>query len=103
MATAGRCFPLHYLDPQEQKALAPADFPAALASSFTAHPTVEVACDDGRTGSKSKDKAKAMLEALSLSVPLGPSPFHRLLLHALCQYWRLRSKSECLQREKRGK
>eukprot|EP00904_Undaria_pinnatifida_P012368 jgi/Undpi1/8261/HiC_scaffold_25.g10731.m1 len=60
----------------------PADMPPALRSALRAKPTVERGVGLGHSASA------------TLLVPLGPSPFHRLLLHALCQYQMLRSKSE---------
>lgn len=71
---------------RDHKALTPVDLPAALATALAAHPTVEL---ELVASGSSKERL-----APTLSVPLGPSPFHRLLLHALCQYRRLRSKSE---------
>eukprot|EP00903_Cladosiphon_okamuranus_P012159 g11406.t1 len=56
---------------------APSETPEALRSALASRPTVEHA-EGGAI----------------LLVPLGPSPFHRLLLHALCQYQKLPSKSE---------
>lgn len=57
--------------------------PPALCSALAAMPAVvESTASAGATATA------------TLLVPLGPSPFHRLLLHALCQYQRLRSKSE---------
>lgn len=63
--------------------------PEALRSALASRPTVEV---------EAKAEAGKPAEAgATLLVPLGPSPFHRLLLHALCQYRRLRSRSESIR------
>ncbi|CAN0229955.1 unnamed protein product [Ascophyllum nodosum] len=67
-----------------------ADVGAALAASLMSRPTVEGKVEGD---SKGKGSGEAATET-TLLVPLGPSPFHRLLLHALCQYWKLRSRSE---------
>lgn len=69
--------------PQHRQVVASVDMPAALSSALAAHPTVVMA------GSEKSARA-------TLLVPLGPSPFHRLLLHAVCQYRNLRSRSELL-------
>ncbi|CAM9394754.1 unnamed protein product [Pylaiella littoralis] len=61
----------------------PSELPAALRSALASRPTVELA-----TGESAADAGATLL------VPVGPSPFHRLLLHALCQYRKLRSRSE---------
>ncbi|CAM9738051.1 unnamed protein product [Scytosiphon promiscuus] len=63
---------------------APTNMPPGLRSALASLPTVEdaAAVPEAKGGSA------------TLLVPLGPSPFHRLLLHALCQYRKLRSRSE---------
>lgn len=63
----------------------PSELPAALGSALASRPTVVV---ELKAEGNSADAGGALL------VPVGPSPFHRLLLHALCQYRRLRSRSE---------
>ncbi|CAB1119158.1 unnamed protein product [Ectocarpus sp. CCAP 1310/34] len=60
--------------------------PSALRSALASLPKVEVKKEAG--------KSSEAAAGATLLVPLGPSPFHRLLLHALCQYQKLRSKSE---------
>ncbi|CAM9968266.1 unnamed protein product [Ectocarpus fasciculatus] len=64
----------------------PAEMPSALCLALASPPKVEVSKEAGKS-------AEAGAGA-TLLVPLGPSPFHRLLLHALCQYQKLRSRSE---------
>ncbi|CAM9850205.1 unnamed protein product, partial [Ectocarpus sp. 13 AM-2016] len=64
----------------------PTEMPPALRSALASPPKVEVRKEAGKSS-----QAGA---GVTLLVPLGPSPFHRLLLHALCQYQKLRSKSE---------
>lgn len=56
--------------------------PEALRSALASRPRVEA------------EAGKPVGVRGALLVPLGPSPFHRLLLHALCQYRRLHSRSE---------
>ncbi|CAN0232546.1 unnamed protein product [Ectocarpus sp. 12 AP-2014] len=68
----------------------PTEMPPALRSALASPPKVEVRKEAGKS---SEAGAGA-----TLLVPLGPSPFHRLLLHALCQYQKLRSKSESWER-----
>lgn len=68
----------------------PTEMPSALRSALASPPKVEVRKEAGKS---SEAGAGA-----TLLVPLGPSPFHRLLLHALCQYQKLRSKSESRER-----
>ncbi|CAM9265940.1 unnamed protein product [Ectocarpus sp. 12 AP-2014] len=64
----------------------PTEMPSALRSALASPPKVEVR--------KEARKSSEAAAGATLLVPLGPSPFHRLLLHALCQYQKLRSKSE---------
>ncbi|CBJ30357.1 expressed unknown protein [Ectocarpus siliculosus] len=66
------------------------EMPSALRSALASPPKVEVRKEAGKSAGKSAEAGAGP----TLLVPLGPSPFHRLLLHALCQYQKLRSKSE---------
>ncbi|CAM9604536.1 unnamed protein product [Ectocarpus sp. 4 AP-2014] len=68
----------------------PTEIPSALRSALASPPKVEARKEAGKIAGNSGEAGAGA----TLLVPLGPSPFHRLLLHALCQYQKLRSKSE---------
>ncbi|CAN0528798.1 unnamed protein product, partial [Ectocarpus sp. 8 AP-2014] len=67
----------------------PAEIPSALRSALASPPKVEVRKEAGKSAGKPAGKPSEAGAGATLLVPLGPSPFHRLLLHALCQYQKL--------------